>query len=199
MSTQRIAYYRVSSSDQSIESQRHTMGGGFDHEFQDEGVSGGVLAADRAGFAAMLERVGKGDTLCVFAVDRLGRDAIDVQTTVRDLRREGVILDVHGVGIIAGQVGDIVLAVLAQVADMQRAQIKARCDAGRAAAKASLDATGRTHRGKVSLGRPVAADAATVVAWRASKSASIAATAAQFDLSIATVKRYAAAKRTAKA
>jgi putative DNA-invertase from lambdoid prophage Rac len=37
----RIAYYRVSTSDQSIEAQRAALGGGFDKEFRDEGVSGG--------------------------------------------------------------------------------------------------------------------------------------------------------------
>ena len=33
----RIAYYRVSTTDQSIESQRSVMGGGFAMEFKDEG------------------------------------------------------------------------------------------------------------------------------------------------------------------
>ena len=46
-----IAYYRVSGKDQSIDAQRHKMGDVFDREFADEGVSGGVLAADREGFA----------------------------------------------------------------------------------------------------------------------------------------------------
>ncbi|WP_309645683.1 recombinase family protein, partial [Phenylobacterium sp.] len=76
----RIAYYRVSSRDQSIEAQRHAMGGGFDREFSDEGVSGGVMAADRPGFAKLLDQVREGDTVCFYAVDRLGRDALDVQT-----------------------------------------------------------------------------------------------------------------------
>jgi putative DNA-invertase from lambdoid prophage Rac len=34
-----IAYYRVSTSDQSIESQRAAMGGSFDDEFDDVGVT----------------------------------------------------------------------------------------------------------------------------------------------------------------
>ena len=45
----RIAYYRVSTGDQSIEAQRKALGGGFDREFADEGVSGGSLAAARPG------------------------------------------------------------------------------------------------------------------------------------------------------
>jgi putative DNA-invertase from lambdoid prophage Rac len=187
----RIAYFRVSTKDQSIEAQRTALGGKFDNEFQDEGVSGSVLAADRPGFAALLEFVRVGDTVFVSAVDRLGRDAIDVQTTVKRFLNKGVSIDVKGLGVIGRGVGELIIAVLAQVAEMERSKILERCESGRVAARASLAATGRTHKGKVSLGRPVAGDAATVMAWRAANSASIAKTAEQFKISVATVKRYA--------
>ncbi|MEG2313847.1 recombinase family protein [Brevundimonas sp.] len=189
----RIAYYRVSTGDQSIESQRLALGGDFDQEFSDEGVSGGTLAAKRPGFADLLSKVRSGDTVHVYAVDRLGRDALDVQATVRLLIDKGVTVDVHGLGPIVGGVGELILAVLAQVADMERQRIKERTQAGRAAARASLEATGRTHRGKESLGRPMAQDAAAVAAWRRENGASIAQTARHFGLSPATVKRYKAA------
>lgn len=190
----RIAYYRVSTGDQSIESQRLALGGDFDQEFSDEGVSGGTLAAKRPGFADLLSKVRSGDTVHVYAVDRLGRDALDVQATVRRLIDKGVTVDVHGLGPIGrGGVGELILAVLAQVADMERQRIKERTQAGRATAKTFLEATGRTHRGKESLGRPVAQDAAVVVAWRKDNAASITQTARHFGLSPATVKRYKAA------
>lgn len=189
----RIAYYRFSTGDQSIESQRLALGGDFDQEFSDEGVSGGTLAAKRPGFADLLSNVRSGDTVHVYAVDRLGRDALDVQATVRLLIDKGVTVDVHGLGPIGRGVGELILAVLAQVADMERQRIKERTQAGRAAARAALEATGRTHRGKESLGRPMAQDAAAVVAWRRENAASIAQTARQFGLSPATVKRYSAA------
>jgi putative DNA-invertase from lambdoid prophage Rac len=186
----KIAYYRVSTSDQSIVAQRHAMGGEFEREFRDEGVSGGVLAADRPGFAKLLEQVRLGDTVHVYAVDRLGRDALDVQSTVRRLIEAGVTVHIHGLGPIGRGVGEIILAVLAQVADLERQKIRERTAAGRTAARASLEATGRTHRGKESLGRPKAADAAQVVRWRTERRASISETARQFSLSAATVKRY---------
>jgi len=189
----RIAYYRVSTGDQSIESQRLALGGDFDQEFSDEGVSGGTLAARRPGFADLLSKVRSGDTVHVYAVDRLGRDALDVQATVRLLIDKGVTVDVHGLGPIGRGVGELILAVLAQVADMERQRIKERTQAGRAAARAALEATGRTHRGKESLGRPMAQDAAAVVVWRRENGASIAQTARHFGLSPATVKRYSAA------
>jgi putative DNA-invertase from lambdoid prophage Rac len=186
----RFAYYRVSTADQSIEAQRQALGGPFDKEFNDNGVSGAVMAADRPGFAKLLEQIRKGDTLHVYAVDRLGRDALDVQTTVRTLMRDGVTVHVHGLGAISGDIGELILAVLAQVADLERRKIRERTEAGRVAARASLEATGKTHRGKDSLGRPKAADAAAVAAWRREQGASIKGTAQHFGLSEATVKRY---------
>lgn len=189
----RVAYYRVSTTDQSIAAQRTAMGGNFDQEFSDEGVSGGVMAAERTGFAAMLKGLRDGDTVHVYAVDRLGRDAIDVQLTVRRLLEAGVTVDVHGIGPIGRGVGELILAVLAQVAEMERRRIAERTAAGRSAARQALAETGRTHRGKESLGRPFAADAETVRGWRKENGASISATAHRFKLSAATVKRYCAA------
>lgn len=186
----RIAYFRVSTEGQSIESQRNALGGAFDKEFIDEGVSGSIRAVDRPGFSDLLSYVREGDTVAVTAIDRLGRDALDVQGVVRDLIGKGIIIDVKGLGPIAKGVGELVVAVLAQIADMERQRIKERCDAGREAAKASLAATGRTHKGKVSLGRPTAADAVAVAKWRSDNRASIATTAKEFRLSAATVKRY---------
>lgn len=188
----RIAYYRVSTGDQSVEAQRQALGGGFDKEFADEGVSGATPAASRPGFAELLSYVREGDTIYVYALDRLGRDALDVQAMVRRLLGMGITLDVRGLGPIGRGVGELIVAVLAQIADMERERIKERCDSGREAAKASLAATGRTHRGKASLGRPKAADAAEVASWRRENKASIPATMAHFGISRATVARYCA-------
>lgn len=186
----RIAYFRVSTGEQCIESQRHALGSTFDREFSDEGVSGASLAAKRPGFAALLEYVRQGDTIYVYSVDRLGRDALDVQSTVRFLLQKGVTVEVLGLGPIGRGVGELILAVLAQVADMERARIKERCEAGRAAARVAISATGRTHRGRHGLGRPVAGDRSAVHAWRKEHGASISQTAEHFGLSAATVKRY---------
>lgn len=193
----RISYYRVSSGDQSIEAQRQALasdGVDFEFEFQDVGISGAVKAEDRPGFAQLLQVARKGDTIHVYAIDRLGRDALDVQATVRRLLDKGVSLDVRGLGVIGRGVGELIVAVLAQMADMERGRIKERCESGRQAARAALEATGRTHRGKESLGRPKAADAAEVRAWRASNGpATIRETMERFRISKATVARYCGA------
>lgn len=191
----RVAYYRVSTADQSIEAQRNAMSAGaaFDKEFTDEGVSGAVMAEQRAGFAKLLAHVREGDSVHVYAVDRLGRDALDVQSTVRKLIDRGVTVEVHGIGTIARGVGELILAVLAQVAEMEKRRIVERTAAGRQAARESLAATGRTHKGKVSLGRPRQRDYAAIRDWRKENRASIAQTAAHFaPLSAATVKRACA-------
>jgi putative DNA-invertase from lambdoid prophage Rac len=191
----RIAYYRVSTTDQSVTAQRAALSEGrkLDREFQDEGISGAVLAADRPGFGALLEYIREGDTLHVYAVDRLGRDALDVQSTIRALLIKGVTVDIRGLGTIAKGVGELIIAVLAQVADMERQRINERTANGREVARAALAATGKTHRGKDSLGRPVKADAKAVRAWRTGNAASIRDTAQHFGLSGSTVKRYCSA------
>lgn len=196
-----VAYYRVSTTDQSIEAQRHalTREGTLKlaKEFKDEGISGAIPAARRPGFKALLAYIREGDTLHVYAVDRLGRDAIDVQQTVRKLLDLGVTVEVHGLGTIARGVGELILAVLAQVADMERARIRERTAAGLAKAKESLAKDGKTHRGKSSLGRPIGAlsrtrtvDPVKVAQWRWENKASIVATAKHWGLSEASVKRY---------
>ena len=166
------------------------MGGSFGEEFDDVGVSGAILAAKRPGFARLLAFTRKGDTLHVYAVDRLGRDALDVQFTVRLLLGKGVTVHVQGLGVMAKGAGELILAVLAQVADMERQRIAERTAAGRLVAHESLTRTGLTHRGKTSLGHPVKADTGEVARWRKESGASLTSTAAHWGLSLATVKRY---------
>lgn len=168
------------------------MSGTFDNEFSDVGVSGATLAAARPEFAKLLRSVCKGDTVCIYAVDRLGRDALDVQSTVRVLMDKGVMVDIHGLGLIGKGVGEIILAVLAQVADMERNKIKERCEGGRKAAREALAATGLTHKLKHGLGRQPVAVGPEIGAWRKQNGASIANTAKHFNVSVATVKRYCA-------
>ena len=164
-----------------IEDQRHAMLSSMGptatvvgaKSFQDEGSDALVPAAQRPGFAELLEFIREGDTLHVYSIDRLGRDALDVQATVRALLDRGVSIEIHGLGRIARGIGELILAVLAQLADMERDRIKERTAAGREMAKQSLAATGKTHRGKLSLGRPMEHEPHEVAAWRMTNQASI--------------------------
>lgn len=100
---------------------------------------------------------------------------------------------IKGLGLIAKGVGELILAVLAQVADMDRNRIRENTAAGRARAIELLATTGRTQHGKKSMGRPSAQAPEVVRQWRVSNRATIAATAQHFGISTATVKRYFAA------
>lgn len=173
-----VAYYRVSTTDQSIAAQRHAMqqdGITFKKEFADEGVSGAVLARERPKFAALLEYVREGDTVHVYAVDRLGRDALDVQATVRDLIKKGVTVNVRGLGPIGPGVGELILAVLAQVADMERHRIAERTAAGRERAKAE----------GIHLGRPasISGDRAVAALKALAEGGTVAGVARDFGIS----------------
>jgi len=72
---------------------------------------------------------------------------------------------------------------------LERTRINERTAAGRKLAKETLVNTGKTHRGKKSLGRPKKIEYKDVIQWRASNKASISATASHFGISVATVKR----------
>lgn len=176
---QHLAYYRVSTTDQSVDMQRHALskaGIVFAKEFADEGVSGGVLAMDRPGFAALAAYAREGDTVHVYAVDRLGRDAIDVQATVRALLKKGVTVNVLGLGPIGPGVGELILAVLAQVADMERQRIAARTAEGRDKAKAA----------GVHMGRPASIEgdkAAQALRALAQDGATVSGVAREFGIS----------------
>lgn len=188
----KIAYFRCSTRDQSIEHQRHALGNEFDREFQDIAVSGAIVAAKRPGFAAMLDYMREGDTVYVVAIDRLGRDSIDIQQTYRDhFKRKGVRLFVSGLGYIEGEAGELILTLLAQFAQMERNRVIERTQSGRDLARDSLARTGLTHRGKASLGRPPVSDPKVVNEWRRTNAASISVTAKHFNISTSSVKRFA--------
>lgn len=177
-----IGYIRVSTGEQSVESQRHSIEQTHKVEewFSDEGVSGAVKALERPGFSELFKFVRKGDTLMVPAVDRLGRDTIDVLTTVETLRSKGVsIISLREGFDLSTPMGKAMLAMLAAVAELERSNIKARQMAGIARAKAE---------GKA-LGREKTIDDRAVAQWRKENAASIQATATQFGISPASVKR----------
>ncbi|KPX41405.1 recombinase family protein [Pseudomonas syringae pv. tagetis] len=181
-----IGYVRVSTHDQSVDAQKHGLSDTYNVEewYEDSGVSGAVKALDRPGFAALVAYVRRGDTLVVSAVDRLGRDTLDVLNTVEVLQAKGVSIISKREGFDLGTpMGKAMLTMLAAVAELERSNIKARQMAGIERAKAE---------GKA-LGREKVIDDAQVSAWRVAQGASIKATAEHFSISIASVKRACAA------
>lgn len=177
-----IAYLRVSTDDQTTENQRRTIEARYKVSkwFVEEGVSGAIPAAQRPAMAALLAYVREGDTVVVVAIDRLGRNTIDVLTTVETLKTKGVSVVSMREGFdLATPAGKLMLTMLAAVAELERDNIKVRQMAGIERARAE---------GK-NLGREKTIDDEAVARWRHENSASIKQTAVQFGISVASVKR----------
>lgn len=89
-----FAYTRVSTTEQTPENQLQEIEtAGFKvepHRVVEETVSGSVAIARRKGFSRLLDKMERGDVLIVTKLDRLGRDAIDVSTTVARLEEVGI-------------------------------------------------------------------------------------------------------------
>lgn len=179
-----LAYTRVSSDGQSVEAQRHAIGQRYkvsdDGWFTDEATSGTTKALERTGFKALFTFARKGDTVIVAAIDRLGRNTIDVLETVEALAKKGVTVVSLREGFdLSTPTGKLMLTLLAGVAELERENIKARQMAG--IEKARQD--GRK------LGAPKQHDDAAIASWRKANGASIQATADHWGVSTATVKR----------
>ena len=177
-----IAYLRVSTDDQTCENQHRQVEHRFkvDKWFTEEGVSGAVAAAARPAMSALLSYAREGDTVVVVAIDRLGRNTIDVLSTVEALQTKGVsVVSIREGFDLSTACGKLMLTMMAAFAQMERSNMKARQLAGLERARAEGKALGRTKT----------IDDAEVAQWRSSNSASIKQTAEQFGISVASVKR----------
>lgn len=177
-----VAYVRVSSDGQSIDSQKHQIAKmhNIDKWFSDDAISGAIKSSKRGGMKALLEYVRDGDILIVSAIDRLGRDTVDVLETVDLMQSQGVsVVSLREGFDMSTPIGKAMLTMLSAVAELEKSNIKARQMAGIERARAE----GRN------LGREKVIDDDIVSSWRASNTASISATAKYFGISTASVKR----------
>lgn len=141
-------YARVSTEDQTNDGQTDdlTAAGIQLENIVSEKVSGGVRAAARPGLSGLLDRLEEGDTLTVTKLDRLGRDAPDTLSLIRDLRERGVGVRILALGAdTSGPAGKLIIGVLASVAEWERAIISERTKEGLAAARRRGRIGGRRH------------------------------------------------------
>ncbi len=150
-----FAYGRVRTKDQTSENQFwdiENCGIKIDFWFADEGVSGMTHAKQRPQFKALLSKIRNGETLVVAKLDRLGRDAQDVSTTIKALAKRGIEVIVLQVGKLdlTSPAGKLMLNMLAAVAEMERDLLIERTQSGLARAKREGKILGRpsktTHR-----------------------------------------------------
>ena len=150
-----FGYGRVSTStgQQTTENQRLELEqAGYliepDYWFADEGISGKVCASQRTAFKALKVQIRQGETLVVSKLDRLGRDAIDVLQTIKELGNKGVKVIVHQLGNtdLTSPAGKLLLMMLSAVAEMERDLLVERTQAGLARAKSEGKILGRPSK-----------------------------------------------------
>lgn len=178
-----FAYGRVSTSLQDTDNQRLELtnaGWAIDYWFADT-ISGKSASSQRPAFRELLTKIRDGETLLVSKLDRLGRDAIDVLQTVRDLGARNIKVVVHQLGStdLTSPAGKLLLSMLAAVAEMERDLLIERTQAGLTRAKAE---------GK-KLGRPskIAPEQRSDILMSLSEGASISALARRYAVSRATI------------
>lgn len=144
-----FAYCRVSTSDQTTDNQvQEIASAGFTVTPQrtiTETVSGSVAAMERTGFAKLVDRLESGDVLVVSKLDRLGRNAMDVRSTVERLENMGVrvhCLALGGVDLTSAA-GKMTMQIISAVAEFERDLLIERTNAGISRAKADGKTFGR--------------------------------------------------------
>lgn len=146
-----FGYGRVSTAQQHTDNQRLELeraGQGVDYWFEDRGISGKVPAMQRPQFALLMNKIRDGETLVVSKLDRLGRDAIDVQQTVKALASRGIRVLVLSLGgqDLSSPSGKLMLAMLSAVAEMERDLLIERTQAGLQRARSEGKVLGRPSK-----------------------------------------------------
>ena len=146
-----LGYARVSTEHQSLDQQVDALaaaGVEISRVYRDK-LSGTSTRQQRTGLAALLDHARPGDAIVVVGIDRLGRTAAEVMTTIRELGEREIVLRSLREGIdTANATGRMVAGVLASLAELE-------LELGRERRAASRDA--RRARGQ-SIGRPKALD-----------------------------------------
>ena len=144
-----FAYCRVSTADQTTDNQVNEIKlAGFAVEPNRiivETISGSVAAKERKQFMKLLDRLEVNDVLIVTKLDRLGRNAMDVRTTVEALDNLGVrvhCLALGGVDL-TSPAGKMTMQVIAAVAEFERDLLIERTQAGLQRALAEGKTLGR--------------------------------------------------------
>ncbi|HWF70871.1 MAG TPA: recombinase family protein [Mycobacterium sp.] len=182
-----LGYARVSTGHQSLDQQLDalTAAGVEPNRVYSDKLSGASTREQRTGLAALLDYARPGDAIVVVGIDRLGRNAAEVMTTIRELGEREVVLRSLREGIdTTNATGRMIAGVLASLAELELELGRER----RAAAREARRARGQ------SIGRPKALDKSkAALARRMHTSGESASTiAATLGVSRATVYRVLA-------
>ena len=145
-------YGRISSAEQQTENQRLELkAAGYDlpeRRWFADVISGKVPAMQRPEFVRLIQFLEPGDTLVVAKLCRVGRDAMDVEGTLRMLEKLGVSVIVLQLGRtdLTSTAGQLIRRILAAVSEMERSLLIERTHAGLVRAKAEGRVFGRPRK-----------------------------------------------------
>jgi DNA invertase Pin-like site-specific DNA recombinase len=141
-----LGYARVSTGHQSLDQQLDALtAAGVDPKrvYRDK-LSGTSTREQRPGLAALLDYARPGDAIVVVGIDRLGRNAAEVMTTIRELRDHEIVLRSLREGIdTSNATGRMVAGVLASLAELELELGRERRAAAREARRARGQSIGR--------------------------------------------------------
>lgn len=146
-----LGYARISTGHQSLDQQVDalTAAGVESSRIYSDKLSGTSSREQRPGLASLLDYARQGDAIVVVGIDRLGRNAAEVMTTIRELGEKGIVLRSLREGIDTSNAsGRMVAGVFASLAELE-------LELGRERRSAAREA--RRVRGQP-IGRPKALD-----------------------------------------
>lgn len=182
-----FAYCRVSTQEQHTENQvMEIASAGFDvrdERIVTETISGSVPAMRRKQFARLVDRLEQNDVLIVTKLDRLGRNSMDVRSTVEALAERGVrthCLALGGVDL-TSPAGKMTMMVISSVGEMEKDLLIERTHAG----------LNRARKSGTRLGRKPALSVKQLemVKERRSEGASLSILAKEFEVSKSVIHR----------
>src|ERR1700720_3265680 len=142
-----LGYARVSTGHQSLDQQVDALtaaGVDSDRVYSDK-LSGASTREQRPGLAALLDYAREGDAIVVVGIDRLGRNAAEVMTTIRELGERNIVLRSLREGIdTSNATGRMVAGVLASLAELELELGRERRTAARDARRARGQSIGRS-------------------------------------------------------
>jgi DNA invertase Pin-like site-specific DNA recombinase len=142
-----LGYARVSTGHQSLDQQVDalTVAGVESARVYSDKLSGTSTREQRPGLAALLDYARAGDAIVVVGIDRLGRNAAEVMTTIRELGERGIVLRSLREGIdTSNAAGRMVAGVLASLAELELG--RERRSAAREARRARGQSIGRPKK-----------------------------------------------------
>ncbi|MGE2728970.1 recombinase family protein [Mycolicibacterium vaccae] len=141
-----LGYARVSTGHQSLDQQVDalTAAGVDPTRIYNDMLSGMTAREQRPGLAALLDYAREGDVIVVVGIDRLGRSASEVMTTIADLLGRGIVIRAVREGVDSSTpTGRAVLGIMASLAELELELGRERRAAAREARRARGQAIGR--------------------------------------------------------